>query len=314
MNEEPIVGRNDAISLDMFTTLLYNDMIRNPSKDNRSIVMTENKRKNHARLLEYWREFDPEKYEKALRIYEAMSQLAEDVKGIRDFETRRRDGMSLQDNLRVYLDRDSEYHFDSLDNPTAILDYQMSRFKEISLQEKYGEALTMVKGKAEYYIERRGRSDTLENTNGQEIKIEQVGILYYRDWRTIEDLLPCYEITKMQEGEEKTFRIFSRINFDKLDDPEYAGLVAEELLSDDNILFHNYGGYIGQIEDYSLAYETAIPVYTQAEKAEGDPLKDPKYCIEFEDTSISAAKLLERQRRKQIDKEANGLDSDEEQR
>ncbi len=205
------------------------------------------------------------------------------------------------------IDQSQAQDFSQLEDEDLIGNKQLDSLTLALLKQKYGEKITVVEGKGEYYLNDPSEQlEALINDQGERIVIHYKGKLTYYDPVGVREYISCYEIIKEKMGQSSVTEVFTNISIPELNEPEYARAVAEFLLSDENLSAHNYGGYIGEIEKASVASKNATPIPAEPIPGWNVP-RPPKYCIYYDPMALTAAKLLERQKVKDEKRPADGL-------
>lgn len=326
--------------------MVYQNYIRGPLIGPRIYPITENHKENHARLLKLLKERDPEMYEKAAKILARIQEMAQNPEEAIKFEERRHipgermpmpvlelltqeeqekqiqmqakqtvpqaETIPIQSNVsepkqEEVHDQSQTQDFSQLEDEDLIGNKELDGLTLTLLKQKYGEKITVVEGKGEYYLNDPSEQlEALINDQGERIVIHYKGKLTYYDPVGVREYISCYEIIKEKMGQSSVTEVFTNISIPELNEPEYARAVAEFLLSDENLSEHNYGGYIGEIEKASVASKNATPIPAEPIPGWNVP-RPPKYCIYYDPMALTAAKLLERQKAKDEKRPADGL-------
>lgn len=298
-NKNETLG-NDIVSMEMFVHMIYQDYIMGPIINKRGPI-TQNRMDNHQRILETWKQTNPEKYQEGLQAMKIIQELIEDKVALQEFEKRRKTRMPFLTNLARHINRNSEYNFERLEDESLISSKGLDPLATALFKQKYGDRIVIVDGKAEYYIEDESKdenstSEIISNL-GERLTITPKGTLHYHTAFGAKDWITAYQIMK-QEGEYKIETlVFSKIMIPQLRNQEYVNLVANYLLSSENLILRNYGGYIGEIEKTSITREgEAMPIHRELQ----DGSIDSSYSISYDPTALTAAQLFARQRDKDL--------------
>lgn len=317
----------DPFSLELFANMVYNNYVYGPYLSANKSPLTENHKANHARLLEQWKLGNPAKYEEAMKIFKRIQELAQNPEEIAKFEERRHrptDGkvISVLETISLLAEekqaeviqqveevreQSQAIDFSQLEDADLIGTRQLDPLAMTLIRQKYGDRITVVEGKGEYFLsEHSERVESVVNDLGERVSFRPKGRLVYYDPVGVREYIPCFEITKQVGGQFVVHEIFSNIVLDELADPEYARAVAEFLLSDESLSFRNYGGYVGDVEKAALVQKNAIPIPPEPVASWNLP-RPSKYCISYDAMALTAVKLYERQREKDKNKPIDGL-------
>lgn len=191
------------------------------------------------------------------KMYEAFEKLIVNQKNITP------ERLGICDQKQEILDRIHTI-FDDSDIQKIILDNKITWKQFMSL---YGEKILGdskrqydMSGRFNNELNETGASVYAEVKDGKlykyvdqknnEIDIQEVGILTYKEWNGIIAQINKYRVLQKISKDEKIEReVFTNINMLQMDDPKYRSAVLSELLSYNNIEFSNAGGYIGEIRN-----------------------------------------------------------------
>lgn len=162
------------------------------------------------------------------------------------------------------------------------------------------------------YTPENTMSKDITDLLGNTISIHYVGHLDYKCDPSSNDYIDAFLVSKKLDDEMimNPRILFSNIDMNKLNDPDYESAVANTLLSSNNIELSQADGYIGElniIENSSLlgGEEKFDPgFYTYK-------ISGSTYSLVFEDAKIEAAKACKEQgllQAQKIDKEQEGED------
>lgn len=179
----------------------------------------------------------------------ALIQMAKNEKGIPDLSETTRDNRTETLNKIAELadslsDKLSEVIFSDFKRK-----YNMSElYSDNMIQtEKAADGTTRkaVKFKRNNFSESKSISDF----SGITIAIQNVGTLNYKCGPSLEEDISAYRVSKYK-GDQMTMEpkiLFSNISMQNLDDPSYKSIVANTLLTDNNINLSRVNGYIGEL-------------------------------------------------------------------
>lgn len=105
-------------------------------------------------------------------------------------------------------------------------------------------------GRKLLFMPQKGTSHIYKDAKGNEIIIEEIGVLHMQQWNGVRSHVNKYRVQKQADnGSVDIKEVYSCISIFDMEDPKYQRAVLEELLSQNNIMLSNASGYIGEISD-----------------------------------------------------------------
>lgn len=141
----------------------------------------------------------------------------------------------------------------------------------------------------------------IEDIRGNTVSIHLVGRLEYRCNPSGDNYIYAYYVSKHSDEEiiMNPKLVFSNIDINELDDnPEYSDLVANMLLSKNNIELSQVGGYIGEIRQQSslpVGEQRVSPGFYTFQMSEN-------YLLEYDGEVIEAVTAYQAQQQKKQQK------------
>ena len=124
----------------------------------------------------------------------------------------------------------------------------------------------------------------------RKVKINIEGELNYEGWNAVQSSLTEYRVEREGEnGHFKEYSILSNIIIPKMEDSQYRKAVLDELLSENNIMLANCGGYVGEIIESPMDTKEELPYMQTQDRYRYTYRIDDKYELEYDAANVSAS-------------------------
>ena len=135
-----------------------------------------------------------------------------------------------------------------------------------------------------------GVSYTYQDNTGKTFTITDLGALNYEEWNTVQSSINAYRVECMS-GKNKLFehKVLTQIVIPMMSNEKYKQAVLNELLSENNILLSNCGGYIGEIVEKPKVNFSDM-VGTESQDINGYEYRvSDSYILYYDSTVVSAS-------------------------